>query len=135
LTVGYDADSELLIVNDSMPKRKAITGCRDALNGYQKGKCFFCFDDISVESWSHDIADVDHFFPHVLKRHVMRDRLDGVWNLVLACRSCNRGEKGKFAQVPELRFLDRSSQAKQLLNRQSSPTAGYAEATDGKDGA
>jgi len=43
LTVGYDADSDLLVVNDRMLKRKAITGCRDALNGYQKGKYFYCF--------------------------------------------------------------------------------------------
>ena len=25
---------------------------------------------------------------------------DGVWNLVLACRGCNRGGQGKFARVP-----------------------------------
>jgi hypothetical protein len=25
----------------------------------------------------------------------------------LACQSCNRGTNGKFAQVPELRFLER----------------------------
>jgi hypothetical protein len=37
----------------------------------------------------------------------MGELIDGVWNLVLACQTCNRGENGKFAQLPELRFLDR----------------------------
>jgi len=107
LTVGYDAESELLVVNDHSLERKAITGCRDALNGYQKGKCFFCFGDISVESGSDDLADVDHFFPHTLKPYDLGDLIDGVWNLVLACKSCNRGERGKFAKVPELPYLER----------------------------
>jgi 5-methylcytosine-specific restriction endonuclease McrA len=107
LTVGYDSDSELLVVNDRMLERKGITGCRDALNGYQKGKCFYCFDDISIESASEQLADVDHFFPHALKPYGLGELIDGVWNLVLACQSCNRGANGKFAQVPELRFLER----------------------------
>ena len=110
LTVSYDANSELLVVNDRMLERKAITGCRDALNGYQKGKCFYCFGDISVEATSDDLADVDHFFPHTLKPHGLGDLIDGVWNLVLACQGCNRGSKGKFAQLPELRFLERLHQ-------------------------
>ena len=107
LTVGYDADAELLVVNDRMMERKVITGCRDALNGYQKGKCFYCFGDISVEAISDELADVDHFFPHIMKPHGIGDLIDGVWNLVLACQNCNRGARGKFAQIPELRFLER----------------------------
>lgn len=79
---------------------------RHALNGYQKGKCFYCFNNISVLDSADDLADVDHFFPHTLKSHGLGDLLDGVWNLVLACQSCNRGAKGKFAQLPELRFLE-----------------------------
>lgn len=110
LTVAYDASDECLIVNDRALERKTITGCRDALNGYQKGKCFYCFSDISVTPESNDLADVDHFFPHTLKPHGMFELIDGVWNLVLACQSCNRGESGKFMQLPELRFLERLHQ-------------------------
>ena len=33
--------------------------------------------------------------------------LNGVWNLVLTCNSCNRGEDGKFAKVPALKYLER----------------------------
>ncbi|MHA7941729.1 hypothetical protein ACJOV8_001445 [Formosa sp. 3Alg 14/1] len=29
-------------------RHKDITSVRDALNGYQKGKCFYSFQDISV---------------------------------------------------------------------------------------
>lgn len=107
LTVGYDAENELLVVNDRMLDRKVITGCREALNGYQKGKCFYCFGDISVEPNSDNPADIDHFFPHALKSHRIGTLIDGVWNLVLACQNCNRGIKGKSAQLPELRFLER----------------------------
>lgn len=108
LTVGYDIDSELLVVNDRTMERKAITGCRDALNGYQKGKCFYCFTDITIEPGSNDLADVDHFFAQSLKQKSgLSDRVDGVWNLVLACQACNRGKKGKFNQLPEIRFLER----------------------------
>jgi hypothetical protein len=107
LTVSYDAETELLVVNDRLFERKTITGCRDALNGYQKGKCFYCFGDISVAATADDLADVDHFFPHTLKPHGIGDVIDGVWNLVLACQTCNRGAKGKFAQLPGLTFLER----------------------------
>jgi hypothetical protein len=90
-----------------MLERKMITRCRDALNGYQKGKCFYCFDNISLDSKSSDTADVDHFFPHSLKPHGLGGLVDGVWNLVLACQSCNRGPGGKSAQLPVLRLLER----------------------------
>jgi hypothetical protein len=93
--------------DDRLFERKTITGCRDALNGYQKGKCFYCFGDISVAATADDLADVDHFFPHTLKPHGIGDVIDGVWNLVLACQTCNRGAKGKFAQLPGLTFLER----------------------------
>jgi hypothetical protein len=107
LSVGFDPEGELLVVNDRLYGRKPITSCRDALNGYQKGKCFYCFNDISILDAADDLADVDHFFPHTLKPHGLGQLLDGVWNLALACQSCNRGAKGKFAQLPELRFLER----------------------------
>jgi hypothetical protein len=74
------------------------------LNGYQKGKCFYCFADIYLEGLA--IPDVDHFFPHVLKV-VGFDGIDGVWNLVLACQQCNRGIGGKSDRVPTLHLLER----------------------------
>jgi hypothetical protein len=105
LAVSYDDESGFLFT--PYLKRKGITSCRDALNGYQKGKCFYCFDDISVEGSMPNLADVDHYFPHTLKQVNTATNLDGVWNLVLACKNCNRGVAGKSAQVPEIRLLER----------------------------
>jgi hypothetical protein len=54
------------------------------------------------------LADVDHFLPHtLLARTELTANLNGVWNLVLACRECNRGENGKSARVPQIRYLER----------------------------
>lgn len=66
VTVSYDGDSQDLYADRSM-RRVTITSCRGALNGYQKGKCFFCFGPIELRRGSRDIAEVDHFFPHVLR--------------------------------------------------------------------
>lgn len=88
-------------------RRNSVTSARPALNGYQKGRCFYCFRDISVESGSDDLADVDHFFPHMLKRCDSTKPIDGVANLVLACQDCNRGESGKFERLPSVDLLER----------------------------
>jgi hypothetical protein len=88
-------------------RRPAITSCRGALNGYQKGKCFFCFSDIGIESGNPNTAEVGHFFPRVLTGFGARANLDGIWNLVLLCQKCNRGEGGQHARVPVIRLLAR----------------------------
>ena len=87
-------------------KRKDITSVKDALNGYQKGKCFYSFQNISINSNSQNICDVDHFLPHTNKVAHSRDgaNINGVWNLVLADSSENRQ---KSAKIPEKRFLKR----------------------------
>lgn len=106
LRVDYDADTEV-IYTQSRHRRVDVTSCRDALNGYQKGKCFYCFADISIFTGTDNLADVDHFFPHKLKFFDIAPPIDGVWNLVLACPSCNRGSGGKFEKLPKQRFLER----------------------------
>ena len=80
---------------------------RDVLNGYQKGLCFYCFGPIAISPDHPNLADVDHFFPWRLKRDGFMPDADGIWNLVLACRDCNRGEGGKFAHIPAPKFLER----------------------------
>ena len=108
LEVQHTHEGELLFVETPEKGRITITSSRDALNGYQKGKCFFCFGAISVISGAENLCDVDHFFPHTLGRdgHVATN-IDGIWNLVLACRGCNRGVGGKFALLPNIRLLER----------------------------
>ncbi len=107
MEVQYDETrGEFFIYNSQKLRRTDITSARSALNGYQKGKCFYCFNDISIDPAQDELADVDHFFPHTLQA-VVRINLDGVWNLVLACKQCNRGESGKFARVPQIHLLER----------------------------
>ncbi len=108
LSVSYDNKSSLFYVRNELRERIDVTSSRDALNGYQKGKCFYCFRDICIVPRSANLADVDHFIPHtLLSRSETDDNLNGIWNLVLACRECNRGEKGKSARVPGLNYLER----------------------------
>jgi 5-methylcytosine-specific restriction endonuclease McrA len=108
LAVQYDSDLESLFV-EVPSARISITGCRDALNGYQKGRCFYCFRDILIARGPESNVDVDHFFPLALNQfpEFVQMNLNGVWNLVLACEDCNRGVGGKFMRVPTTRYLER----------------------------
>ena len=114
VTVDYDDETGLLFAG-KLNRRTDITSSRDALNGYQKGKCFYCSGDINIAPSDGGVADVDHFFPHVLKGTGIARPVDGVWNLVLACRECNRGEKGKFARLPTIDLLERLEQRNNYL--------------------
>jgi 5-methylcytosine-specific restriction endonuclease McrA len=107
ISVEYDKQGQLLYIKRSDFERTNITSSRNALNGYQKGKCFYCFDEISINEKDGDLADVDHFFPHKLKQFKVIKNIDGIWNLVLACKNCNRGQKGKFERIPEINYLER----------------------------
>lgn len=114
--VGYDNQTETLFTRFS-GKRKTITSCRGALNGYQKGRCFYCSAMISVLPGDEALADVDHFFPHVLSGldELFASVVNGVWNLVLACAECNRGRDGKGARIPDLRLLERLHRRNEFL--------------------
>lgn len=122
INVDYDADQDLLFVRKPM-SRINITSCRGALNGYQKGKCFYCFGDISIISGTPSLTDVDHFFPRVLINYRIAHPIDGIWNLVLACVSCNRGVGGKFDQLPHQRYLERLNTRNEFLIDSQHPIA------------
>ena len=108
LALQYDADIESLFIK-VQNARIDVTSCRDALNGYQKGRCFYCFGEILIERSVNSNVDVDHFFPIILAKYpeFRGLNLNGVWNLVLSCATCNRGSGGKFARVPTTRLLER----------------------------
>lgn len=114
ISINHDIEHESLFTVDNKNRRKTITSSRDALNGYQKGQCFYCYTDIHLMDYEQ-MPDVDHFIPHILKPHLKSTNLDGIWNLVLACRECNRGEGGKFEQVPTLSLLERLHQRNEYL--------------------
>ena len=193
ITIDYQDDQRILTAANAH-RRKDITSARGALNGYQKGKCFYCFTGINAAdriqtapsepiqlNWSNTperyeyemvaedfselfesddsakstaetetrpvastdlnkpsvsetrhasstgldalangssalpLCDVDHYFPHVLQGVIPHINFDGVWNLVLACPDCNRGEGGKFARLPELKYLARLHRRNEYL--------------------
>jgi len=104
VSVSYDKDIEELFINTERG-RVSITGCRDALSGYQKGHCFYCSAYISTVSSSNFLAEVDHLIPHKLRKHLVHTDLNGVWNLVLSCEECNRGKGGKSDRLPNTNYL------------------------------
>ena len=110
IEINFDSDGEFLFIKDKI-RRIDITSSRDALNGYQKGKCFYCNRAILIESGFENSCDVDHFFPHMLFKYNFSG-LNQVWNLVLSCKNCNRGEGGKFERIPDIYYLN-------LLNKRN----------------
>ena len=115
ISVSHDIEQGTFFIEDPSLKRTDVTSARPALNGYQKGKCFYCFSDISINGDASDMADVDHFLPHRLKAAGKMANIDGVWNLVLACKRCNRGKDGKFDRAPEIRYLERLNKRNNFL--------------------
>ena len=107
LEVKYDSEASLFFIKENQAMRRInITSVRDALNGYQKGKCFYSFQDISIAHLDPHICQVDHFLPHANKLFHQKEgaNINGVWNLVLADPEINR-HKGK--RIPEVKFLER----------------------------
>ena len=130
LRVSYDEAGQKLIA-ESGTRRKPVTSARGSLNGYQKGRCFYCYAPVSVAGEDEQATtsslvlpdkkepaapcDVDHFFPHALAQQVPELNWDGVWNLVLACPECNRGKDGKFARIPATDYLLRLNARNEYL--------------------
>lgn len=104
-------------------ERVNLTPVRKPLNGYQKGKCFYCYGPISIASNEANTCDVDHFIPLSIQFNAVHDlELNGVWNLVLTCQDCNRGERnGKFARLPHAQLLERLSKRNEYLIESNHP--------------
>ncbi len=79
---------------------------------YQFGACFYCGCALKESVSSHDdeFPDVDHVLPiSLLVKEFPTEALNpnGVWNLVLACRRCNRGTDGKGGSIPHAIYFER----------------------------
>jgi hypothetical protein len=133
VVIGLEEDGTILTA-PGLGRRIAVTRSRDALNGYQKGKCFYCFSDISIEPGQESLADVDHFFPRVLLSLGMKLPVDGVWNLVLACRSCN-GAAGKGSCLPTNRLMERLFTRNEFLITSNHPLKETLIAQTGRNSA
>lgn len=106
LEVKIDDELQTLFLETDLMRRKNITTARASLIGYQKGKCFYSLQNISINSGDNNICAVDHFFPHIhkLKLDNIGANVNGVWNLVLADKYVNLD---KSAKIPELKYLER----------------------------
>jgi hypothetical protein len=104
LEVKYDENKSLFFIESNLMRRIDITSVRDSLNGYQKGKCFYSYQDISIIKNDENICEVDHFLPHTnkLAHSTTGTNINGVWNLVLVDSKINLNKKAK---IPEKRFL------------------------------
>ncbi|RYY47497.1 MAG: hypothetical protein EOO06_12390 [Chitinophagaceae bacterium] len=99
----------LLVYNDqdknfyslTVSERVCLRSAVSVLLPYQHGRCFYCNRKVDTMLASHEGAfpDVDHFFPlsFLVMFQIQPVNPNGIWNLVIACKDCNRGEKGKFA--------------------------------------
>ena len=99
----YDSGDGLLYRED-LDRRVNLRSAVATLVPYQKGSCFYCnkyLDLTEKDHHSHNFPDVDHFIPHAYRNELQSTHVNvnGIWNLVIACRDCNRGAKGKFGQI------------------------------------
>lgn len=102
--IEYDRTTDgLSIVTPE--RRRALRSCRSTLGGYQKGKCFFCFGPLQD---GRSVDHVDHFFPWSL-RSVFGDA-DQIWNLVLACPTCNLTKSDQTPALPLVERLHRRNE-------------------------
>lgn len=120
LEVQYDEEKTLFFLESDLMRRVNITSVRDSLNGYQKGKCFYSFQDISVNPKSENICEVDHFLPHLNKTFHKPANINGIWNLVLAHKNVN-GKK--LARVPKKKYLERLYKRNEFFIESKHPLA------------
>jgi 5-methylcytosine-specific restriction endonuclease McrA len=84
--------------------RAPVTSARAALSGFQHGRCFYCHELLtSIARGVH----VDHVYPVALTRTGSwhGPDLNGVWNLVVACSSCNLSKSSRLPTPDEIRAL------------------------------
>lgn len=122
LIVEYDEIDNALFLQSSIMKRIDVSSARDSLSGYQKGRCFYCNRNYSVKRNSEDVCHVDHFLPHLNKISHMPSNINGVWNLVLACSTCN-GASEKGSKVPHMTYLERLHKRNQYYITSNHPLA------------
>lgn len=84
--------------------RAPVTSARAALSGFQHGRCFYCHEPLTTLARS---VHVDHLYPLALTRTGSwgGPDLNGVWNLVVACATCNLTKSSRLPTVDEVRAL------------------------------
>lgn len=108
VTVQYDKQREVLVALQGGVKRRPITGVKDAISGYQRGQCFYCSKELVFDATdTPDSIRVDHLFPYsLMDKTNLKEDLDAVWNMVLACNQCN-GASEKWDNLPHIDYVKR----------------------------
>lgn len=103
------------LVSVSSNERTNLRSAVSVLLPYQHGNCFYCNKRLNTFAISSDsdFPDVDHFVAHSYFNRPDMNLVnpDSIWNLVIACKDCNRGQDGKFERIPSLKFQQK------LINR------------------
>ena len=90
--------------------RSSLTNLHPVLHGYQRGRCFYCYEELGVTN------HVDHVIPRVAIQH------DLVWNLVLAHGFCNMQ---KLDHLPTPRQMTRLADRNEDLIATNHPLKRY----------
>ena len=102
-------------ISVSSTERTNLRSAVSVLLPYQHGRCFYCGKIINTNAYAedHNFPDVDHFIAHSYFKRSELGHInpDGIWNLVIACKECNRGGGGKFERLPDLIYQ------KEIINR------------------
>ncbi|PZG15590.1 HNH endonuclease [Nonomuraea aridisoli] len=100
----YDPDQQALVLQ-SKQRRRSVTGVVAALNGYQDGRCAYCNELMTQNVGSGPI--VEHVLPWKLLTRLWRGPdVDAIWNLVLACWSCNNAKGGRAPHETWMPWLE-----------------------------
>jgi 5-methylcytosine-specific restriction endonuclease McrA len=112
-------------------RRRSVAGVREAVVGFQHGRCLTCGDII----WPGDRVAIDHVFPLALMDHFPVARqwheldLDKVWNLAPAHYDCNAD---KSARPPTAAELSRLVQRNEAIRNSPHPLKRTLEITLGR---
>ncbi|USK60755.1 HNH endonuclease [Peribacillus asahii] len=79
--------TNLLLKVENVSKRSSLDQFYQVLESFYDGKCFYCRKVIKKKAAAH----VDHFIPWSFVQN------DQLWNLVIACRTCNLSKNDKLA--------------------------------------
>ena len=113
--IYYDEDTEQLIKYEDNLRVNLISAV-DALIPYQKGKCFYCCRQMNRfgHASDNDHPEVDHVLPlsRLRDMNFSDGNINGLWNLVLACRDCNRD---KSAEIPHKSFFEKLAKRNEYL--------------------
>lgn len=111
----YDNDENIYSIVKGQ-KRVNLRSAVNILLPYQHARCFYCNKQLNVNAKSdqNDFPDVDHVIPFsAFNNKIFSDKINSnvMWNLVIACKECNRGNNGKFNSPPDKHYFDK------LINR------------------